>query len=263
MSTPGAHWQLTVKRVSGAVSVEVGTSFGVTGAGTVLGRSPAADVQLEDRTVSHEHVRLSIEGDALVVVNLSERGATFLDSERLEPGARNEVSGDRAQLQLGGILLVAVRSEPTEDFDQLLSLEATEDPWLVVALHGTRCFLRLAGRPTHVSPRPAAAIWALANTPGEVVDSQTILRAADPDYVGGSLNQLMTYARQVFFDALAEHAVDLAHAAELVASSYRAQERDMPDVSDERALVRALIENRRGVGYQLNLPGAEVRAVKQ
>lgn len=64
---------------------------------TVLGRSPACRVTLEDPLVSREHARLSVRGDVVSVQDLGSRNGTLVNGEKLT-APRQLSDGDRIRV---------------------------------------------------------------------------------------------------------------------------------------------------------------------
>lgn len=63
---------------------------------TLVGRSSACTLRLDDPLASGEHARISFDGGAWLVRDLASRNGTFLDGERIEPGsARPLAAGAR------------------------------------------------------------------------------------------------------------------------------------------------------------------------
>ena len=70
---------------------------------TVIGRSSACDLVLADSTISREHARVEVNGDSVVVQDLSSRNGTWVNGEReetadLHPG--DEIAVGRVTLVL-------------------------------------------------------------------------------------------------------------------------------------------------------------------
>jgi predicted component of type VI protein secretion system len=63
---------------------EAPRSVALSGERTVVGRSPEADVQLEDGAVSWNHLEIERRGDVLMATDLDSRNGTALNGERLE-----------------------------------------------------------------------------------------------------------------------------------------------------------------------------------
>jgi len=73
-------------------------SVALTGERTVIGRSPEADLQLDDEAVSWNHLEIERRGDVLMATDLDSRNGTALNGEPLERPRR---LGDGDTLILG------------------------------------------------------------------------------------------------------------------------------------------------------------------
>jgi hypothetical protein len=71
---------------------------------SMIGRSPAATITVEDITVSRRHARVSLEGGALFIEDLGSSNGTFLAGQRLAPETRQLVRPD-AECRIGDIRL--------------------------------------------------------------------------------------------------------------------------------------------------------------
>jgi|GEM_PF-401133 len=63
---------------------EAPRSVALTGERTVIGRSPEADLQLDDEAVSWNHLEIERRGDVLMATDLDSRNGTALNGEPLE-----------------------------------------------------------------------------------------------------------------------------------------------------------------------------------
>jgi pSer/pThr/pTyr-binding forkhead associated (FHA) protein len=75
-------------------------SVALTAERTVVGRSPEADVVLEDEAVSWNHLEIERRGDVLMAADLDSRNGTALNGEPLDrprPTAPDRRPGDRAR----------------------------------------------------------------------------------------------------------------------------------------------------------------------
>src|ERR1700754_3034840 len=77
-------------------------SAGLSAERTVVGRSPEADVRLDDEAVSWNHLEIERRGDVLMATDLDSRNGTALNGERLERPRRLR---DGDTLILGGCRL--------------------------------------------------------------------------------------------------------------------------------------------------------------
>jgi DNA-binding NtrC family response regulator len=69
-----------------------------------VGRSPDADVPIADDSVSREHAVLHIEHARVLIEDLDARNGTWINGQRLAPGARTEI-GPRDTLRVGRVNL--------------------------------------------------------------------------------------------------------------------------------------------------------------
>jgi predicted component of type VI protein secretion system len=82
-------------------------SVALSGELTVVGRSPEADVQLEDEAVSWNHLEIERRGDVLMATDLDSRNGTALNGEpldrprRLRDGDTLIVGGHRLEVSTG------------------------------------------------------------------------------------------------------------------------------------------------------------------
>ncbi|MFZ2490052.1 MAG: FHA domain-containing protein [Thermoanaerobaculia bacterium] len=69
----------------------------------VLGRDPAADIEIDDRTVSRRHAQIVVDGSAAQLVDLESKNGTFLDGRQVS--AQEELR-DGASITLGDAMLL-------------------------------------------------------------------------------------------------------------------------------------------------------------
>jgi len=67
-----------------SASGEAPRSFALTQERTVVGRSPDADLVLDDEAVSWNHLEVERRGEVLMATDLDSRNGTFLNGERLD-----------------------------------------------------------------------------------------------------------------------------------------------------------------------------------
>jgi predicted component of type VI protein secretion system len=86
---------------------EAPRSVALSGEVTVVGRSPEADVQLEDEAVSWNHLEIERRGEVLMATDLDSRNGTALNGEpldrprRLRNGDTLTVGGHRLEVAVG------------------------------------------------------------------------------------------------------------------------------------------------------------------
>src|SRR3954452_20849907 len=86
---------------------EAPRSVALSGERTVVGRSPEADVQLEDEAVSWNHLEIERRGEVLMATDLDSRNGTALNGEpldrprRLRNGDTLIVGGHRLEVAVG------------------------------------------------------------------------------------------------------------------------------------------------------------------
>ena len=89
-------------------------SYALSGERTVVGRSPEADVVLEDEAVSWNHLEIERRGDVLMATDLDSRNGTALNGEpldrprRLRDGDTLIVGGYRLEVKTGAVTPVHV-----------------------------------------------------------------------------------------------------------------------------------------------------------
>jgi hypothetical protein len=234
----------------------------------LIGRGELADFRLDDPTVSSRHVELSTTDDGFEVGVLSSRGTTFLNQEELKPGEHRKIKGRSAWLQLGDVLL-KVSVAPT-------TIPATEGPLSIPDrsdIEVTPAFLRVCagrypgtwvkGERLNLYPSSQRALERLCEHPSSVFDYYALQAAIAPDDAGRAggmnLSQVMTYIRDAFAQALDCGYCSDQELCALVMSTRLASGDPRHHVpSDRRQLLRALVENLRGVGYRLCLPPSAV-----
>jgi hypothetical protein len=85
-----------------------GTQFALEGELTLVGRSPDADITLNDVTVSRHHVEFVRGGDQVVVRDLGSLNGTYLNGERISTATLS----NQDTVQIGRFRLVAVTTGP-------------------------------------------------------------------------------------------------------------------------------------------------------
>jgi diguanylate cyclase (GGDEF)-like protein len=82
----------------------IGESFPVIGPTMVIGRGSGADLRLNDEGVSRFHCKLHQQQNAVLVEDLGSRNGTYCNGERILPGLRTLVEGDRLQIGTAMVL---------------------------------------------------------------------------------------------------------------------------------------------------------------
>jgi predicted component of type VI protein secretion system len=125
-------------------------SVALSGERTVVGRSPEADVRLDDEAVSWNHLEIERRGDVLMATDLDSRNGTALNGEpldrprRLRDGDTLIVGGHRIEVSLGPATPVG-RTVPSSRPSVALSEEERATASALVAPY--RSEGAFAGRP--------------------------------------------------------------------------------------------------------------------
>ena len=80
--------------------------------GLVIGRNPAADLQLPDESVSRDHARVTGKLGHWIVQDLHSRNGTWVNATRLHTGGAHPVR-DGDVIRVGRLLLKVLLEEPT------------------------------------------------------------------------------------------------------------------------------------------------------
>jgi pSer/pThr/pTyr-binding forkhead associated (FHA) protein len=103
LSVPPGTWILLAR--NGPLA---GTQFALEGELTLVGRSPDADITLNDVTVSRHHVEFVRGDDQVTVRDLGSLNGTYLNGERIATAALS----NQDTVQIGRFRLVAVTTGP-------------------------------------------------------------------------------------------------------------------------------------------------------
>ena len=260
---------LRVEKVMEDCAVPAGLTGGPYVSTVVVGRSPSADFQLSDKTVSSRHVQVGLTGEGFEVVNLSERGTTFVGGEALEPGDRIVAAPDEVWLQLGGVLVRAWREAETQPVGEAMSIPVAGgdgddvQPLLTFRIVGSHCEVRCRGTAVHLYPTSARLLAHLCRNPGGVATHSELDEAADPENFprqgGATVPQMVTFARTMFSEAIEAGIVGVDELRGVLVEA--GVDEDLEGL-DRRELLRLLIENIRGVGYRVRIPGHEIAFVE-
>ena len=146
---------------------EAPRSVPLSGERTVIGRSPEADVRLEDEAVSWNHLEIEMKGEVLMATDLDSRNGTALNGEpldrprRLRNGDTLIVGGHRLEISTGSVTPVGATVPSGKPSVALSEEERATASALVAPYRSEGAF---AGRPAtraeiaealHVSERTA------------------------------------------------------------------------------------------------------------
>lgn len=249
---------IRVEKVKPGCALPIGLSSDILYSPAILGRDPEADFRIQDPTISKQHARVETGEGVTSLVNLSAKGSTFVDGKRLEPGESVPLDRARTWIQLGRVLLRVYDEPPTLPVEEPMAIPTATGagrlPLLRVQRSGPMIQLWCRGHRVQLFPQAARVLARLAEEPTETVEAHLLMEAADPDspdkFGGTSLSQLITYVRNMFDEALDAGWVPEEDLTRMVGS---VRGGDLPP-DDRRELLRALIENVRGVGYRFNVP---------
>jgi predicted component of type VI protein secretion system len=142
-------------------------SVPLSGERTVVGRSPEADIRLEDEAVSWNHLEIEMKGEVLMATDLDSRNGTALNGEpldrprRLRDGDTLIVGGHRLEISTGSVTPVGATVPSGKPSVALTEEERATASALVAPYRSEGAF---AGRPAtraeiaealHVSERTA------------------------------------------------------------------------------------------------------------
>ena len=71
--------------------VKRGHSFDIKSATTFVGRAPDNDIQIEDKSVSRRHIKISRNGKKFFIEDLRSRNGTLVNGQAIKPGDQHEV----------------------------------------------------------------------------------------------------------------------------------------------------------------------------
>ncbi|MEZ4241849.1 MAG: FHA domain-containing protein [Myxococcota bacterium] len=237
---------LRVARAPEGSALVRGAAFSVAGE-AILGRSPDADVVLNDATVSRHHARLT--AAPLAVEALTASNGTFVDGEALVPGAPAPLA-DGARLQLGGVILTVGVLAETDPVVEPLGARALVEPLLDVRWDAGQCAVRAGGRDLGLAGAAARLLGLLAGQAGQVVHLWDLQDELDTPH----LAPLATAVRRALVAALRSGALDVRRVRAAVGAARVGDA--VPD--DPEGLGRLLVQSRRGHGYVLHLSAADV-----
>lgn len=276
---PRAHSRalaFSVVKVREGSKLSVGQVFEVHLERVVIGRDASADVRLNDRTVSRQHVAIVDEGLRLCLENLSERGATFVNRERIAHGQQVRFEPDDVHLQVGGVLLRVRSTAETTAFQSAMSVDDVDGvdaplapaadasspaitppgAFLDLTWDAGHCHVRMDGRMLSAYPATAAVLAALCATPGEPVHRFDLEEALGD---GGNLEQQVSLIRRQFADQIDAGVLSADRIRGFVRTHSTGPHLARLDEMDTRELLRHFIAARRGYGYVLCLGDDDVR----
>jgi hypothetical protein len=232
----------------------------------LVGRDASADVRLNDRTVSRQHAVIVDDGRGFVLENVSERGSTFVERQRVGYREVVRLAADDAHVQLGGVLLRVRSGADTTAFQDAMSVDevvesrpgavaAGSGPLLSIEWDAGRCHVRLGGKMLAIYPAAARVLAALCATPGQPVHRFDLEDAlAD----GGSLEQQVSLLRRLFADEVEAGTLPLDVVRAHVRAHLSGAQAAGLETMDAREVLRRFIGARRGYGYVLCLDPSEV-----
>lgn len=229
----------------------------------IIGRGPQASFRLKDPTVSRGHARVFTESGKTYLENLGGHGSTYVNGVRLDTHERVEIERARTWIQLGRALVRVLDEPETLPVYEPIALPSraarAATPLLVIQRTAAAPSIWCKGQRVHIFPQALRVLMRMCEQPGQTIEADVLVEAASPDvpmsFGGTNLPQLVTYVRDMFQQALEDQWVSDAE----LASAIKEVSGVRPDDTARRALLRALVENVRGVGYRLNLPLDAVR----
>ena len=231
-----------------------------------VGRLAEAEVHLPDPTISGTHLIVWLDEAGFHLRNESRHGTTLVQGAPLAYGQTQTLDAEAVWVQVGRALLHIYRAPRTIPVGEMIELPrqaqlAPEVPLLRFQSFAGRVELWVRGHAVHVFPTVARLLVRLAQTPGEVVTHGELEMAvsadAFPKLGGSSIAQLVTYARQMFSDALDAGWIDEDELRDLVAPCAHGDEQELAAL-DRQRLLQLLIQNIRGLGYRLHLPPHQI-----
>ncbi len=142
--------------VVGTQSLEVtGQMFKLTNPEMVLGRSPDADVRLNDDGISRKHSKFTRIGPGKFrVEDLGSTNGTFVNGERVE--AADLKDGDKIHVGSTAVLLFSLHDEVEEQFTKRMFESATQDA--LTGLFNKKYFLKVLEKELAFSARHLAPL---------------------------------------------------------------------------------------------------------
>lgn len=264
------HLVVAVVKVRDESAVRVGQTFELDLRRVLVGRGAGADVRLNDQTVSREHAVIEATDAGLVLRNLSARGATFVDKERVPSGGSVSLDPHEAHVQIGRVLLRIRGSQETRVYQSAMSIDAaTHDPsgtfigldppvppFLGLRWDAGRCHVRLKGRLLSLYPAAAAVLAALCEAPGQPVHRFDIEEALGE---AGSVDQQVSTLRRILAEQVEAGVLELDELRDRIRAHSTGAHVARLDEMDARELLRCFVASRRGYGYVLCVGPDDVR----
>lgn len=104
-----------------------GRMFRIDPEGTVIGRGPLANVNVQDDSVSRRHANVAERAGRLVVEDLGSANGTFVNGEPVEGAPRPLEDGDKIQIGLSAVLRFSYTDELDESFQRAMYDAALRD----------------------------------------------------------------------------------------------------------------------------------------
>jgi PAS domain S-box-containing protein len=104
-----------------------GCSFYLKPETTFVGRGPGNDIQIEDRSISRRHLKISTRDDKFLIEDLESYNGTWIGKTRIGPGEAFEV-GDGRLISIGNILAILAKQYTEDGMDMLYSLDVASLP---------------------------------------------------------------------------------------------------------------------------------------
>lgn len=189
--------------------------------GVVLGRSGAADVTIDDPTLSAEHLRVRVDGRSVAVEDLGSRNGTFIEGQR----ALGTVPLAGAEVQIGASMLSILEPPP----DDTPATAGRRPSWGHALVHN---------RPPRAALDPEPEPLPIPARPDDTVERPPFNVAAmvGPVLMGGAMVALYQNPRFAMFALLSP----IMAVANWVSGKRRAKKAKLTGAVDFTAAVAAL-----------------------
>lgn len=260
-------FSVVIERVLPGCTLAVGERFDALEGPIVVGRERSVDLRLDDPTISKRHVEVTLGSEGFRFRSLTRRGTSFVNGKLLSPGEELSLTAEPHFVQIGRVLLAIEADPQTRPVSQQIPLPEAPSPPRRRALlkfrrrgNGVEVWCR--GRALPIFPSAAKVLARLCEQPGETVTHDELDYAADPENYprsgGASIAQLVTYARKTLEDAVESGWFEISELAAWLPPHLQPAN-DQTLVT--REVLRATLENVRGVGYRIHLPRAQIEFV--